>query len=161
MIHETPGQIIIIFRTHVLQIIIIIYLLPPKTCGCQPCWMTGSYQHGLYLTTAPTDKSSFLSESKQEWLSVTDCPSMSTWVLVHARPPSPTQAHVREVKQYFLCFLHRTQQITSVQSASHSSLRSTTQRPAQCWMKAGQLLSRNLYVVKILAIKSVVQLNKI
>lgn len=40
----------------------------------------------------------------------------------------------------------RTRQITSVLLASHCGLRSMIQRAVQCWMKAGQLLSRNLWV---------------
>ena len=45
-----------------------------------------------------------------------------------------------------VCLRRRTQQITSVQLASHCGSRSTTQRLGRCWMKAGQQLSRNLWV---------------
>lgn len=45
-------------------------------------------------------------------------------------------------------FSRRTQQTTSVQLASHCDLKSTTQKAVQCWMKAGQQLSRNLWVAQ-------------
>lgn len=54
-----------------------------------------------------------------------------------------------------VCLCCRTRQITSGRLASRCGLRSTTQRVVQCWMKAGQQLSRNLWVVIITSFFSV------
>lgn len=71
---------------------------------------------------------------------------------VYVRAGTPMPLTCRSKKSFFislwlvLFFCHRTPQITSVPLASHYGLRSTTQRAVQCWMKAGQQLSRNLWV---------------
>lgn len=58
-----------------------------------------------------------------------------------------TQTHLpgqSETSQTFVSIFHRTQQIIYVQLAFHCDLKSTTQRVVRCWMRAGQLLSRNM-----------------
>lgn len=128
-----------------------------QICGCGPCWMTGSCQHGRCLMTAPTDRPSWLSEPRQGKLCATDFPSMSMWVSVHTFHLSFIHSRMGK-SHFFVFFLHffclqcRTQQITFVLSASHCGLRSTTQKVVPCWMKGGRLLSTNLWVAQKLAL---------
>lgn len=101
------------------------YRLSPQICGCQRCWMTGSCQRGPCLTTAPTDRLSWQSEFTQDELCATNCLSMSMWAsrtsCVKTPPSFKHQDRLNDTCGPF-CF-HRTQQITSVQSASHCALR--------------------------------------
>lgn len=112
--------------------------------------MTGSCLPGRCLTIAPTDRPSSQSECTQGRLSATNCPFMSMWVPVsHKNFKSDARFFAVKVGDtWFCCLCHRTQQITSDPLASHCGSRSTTQRAVRCWMRAGQQLSRNLWVAQ-------------